>query len=284
MITRDEKAHRTFWYFINERHKIWQKRNDGLPKPWTDDEILQNWRFCNVFRRLDKQSQYLINKVYSAGLPAELLVFNTFAFRAFNLDKTWDVIAPKGYLVDWEPEKVQDQLYKIVYEDNKPFTSGAYMLRGREGMPKYVSIIMTLTTLWWEQKLNLAKIAIETRSLEVTVEEILAAQLWGWGPFTAYQVALDLTYTHILEHAVDLNTWCEFGPGAKRGIKLIWPDAPASYYLTAAKDLFESQYLWRESHVPHMTLQDIEFSLCELQKYMRIESGGRSKEKFNGQG
>lgn len=279
---RDEKAYKTFWYFINERHLIWTRRNAGLDKPWTDDPILQNWRFCNVFRRLDKQSQYLINTVYAKGLPAELLVFNTFAFRAFNLNKTWDIIAPKGYIDNWNYQDALDIIKNRIVSKGKPFTSGAYMLRGREGMPKYESICMTLNTLWWEQKVHLAKVAIETRSLQETVEEILAAKLWGWGPFTAYQIALDLTYTHILEHAVDMNTWCEFGPGAKRGIKLIFPEVTEKYYLTAAKDLREDQMHFREHHVPVLTLQDIEFSLCELQKYMRIEAGGRSKEKYAG--
>ena len=38
------------WYWIHECHMIWVKRKLGRPKPWTRDPILQQYRFCNVFR------------------------------------------------------------------------------------------------------------------------------------------------------------------------------------------------------------------------------------------
>ena len=39
-----------FFYYINERHRIYLKREEGHSWPWTDDEILQTYSFCNVFR------------------------------------------------------------------------------------------------------------------------------------------------------------------------------------------------------------------------------------------
>ena len=41
-----------FYYFIKEREQIRLARQVGLPAPWTDDEILTNYRFCNI-RRMD---------------------------------------------------------------------------------------------------------------------------------------------------------------------------------------------------------------------------------------
>ena len=40
-------------YYINERESIRKLREAGYPKPWTQDKILQTYRFCNVNREDD---------------------------------------------------------------------------------------------------------------------------------------------------------------------------------------------------------------------------------------
>jgi hypothetical protein len=42
--------------FASERGRIWQVKEQGLPKPYTDDPILSHYRFCNVLRELDRQT------------------------------------------------------------------------------------------------------------------------------------------------------------------------------------------------------------------------------------
>ena len=41
---------------------IFELRADGGPGPWTDDPILQRYKFCNTFRASDRVSQYLISR------------------------------------------------------------------------------------------------------------------------------------------------------------------------------------------------------------------------------
>ena len=48
-----------FYDYINERHAIYLKRFIGEPHPWTDDEILQTYSFCNVYRELDKVTVWI---------------------------------------------------------------------------------------------------------------------------------------------------------------------------------------------------------------------------------
>jgi len=53
-----------FWRFIAERHAIYKKKNiEKLPPPWTDDSILQEYKFTNVFRDLDPGTKYVIDKL-----------------------------------------------------------------------------------------------------------------------------------------------------------------------------------------------------------------------------
>ncbi|PIR58226.1 MAG: hypothetical protein COU70_02010 [Parcubacteria group bacterium CG10_big_fil_rev_8_21_14_0_10_35_15] len=42
--------------FAIERMKIWEKVEQGLAQPFTADPVLQRYRFCNIYRELDKQT------------------------------------------------------------------------------------------------------------------------------------------------------------------------------------------------------------------------------------
>lgn len=273
----NKEAFETFFYFINERHRIYLKKEAGESKPWSEDRAFQLWKFCNVFRPLDTQSKYLLDNVIQPARdwdPA-LLLFNIYLFRAFNWAPTFEAIG--GFQFEWNERSVM-KLLRLHAENNK-LTSGAYMIRGRQGMHKYHSIVQTLSRIW-EEKNNIVYYAPDT--MQKMQEFLMAHHYWGWGPFTTYQIVLDLTYTKFLENAVDLNLWCEFGPGAKRGISLIYPGIKNAEMLEATRGLLLDSPKFLEPHVPTLSLQDIEFSLCELGKYWRIKHGGKSKEKYDG--
>ena len=291
MTTVNEEAWMDFWHFINERHKIFLKKTVGRPKPWTDDPILQGWKFCNVFRYNDKQSKLLIDNIIKPHWNDDLslMLFNIYAFRAFNWWPTYNYLVQgwqstkNGWFESCDPELIKDKLYAHVGEGNAKLTSGAYMIRGREGMPKYESIVQTLTEIWEKKEaLSILFSKFTSDSLQATQEFLMNQKFWGWGSFTTYQIVLDLTYTKWLENAVDINTWCEFGPGAIRGIHEIYPELPKNMMLQAARGLLLDSPKFLEGHVPTLNLQDIEFCLCELQKYRRIKAGGKSKAKYNG--
>lgn len=275
----NKDAFDTFWYWINERHRVYLNRQEFLPKPWSEDPIFQDWKFCNVFRNLDAESSHLIANYEShqRSSPAEI-IFNTYLFRAFNKYETFYSLG--GWQTDWNPKATTARLQALEFEGKKIF-SGAYMIRGREGMPKYESVVATLDDIWCEREVLEFRFK-NLHSLEKGFDILIKEAFWGWANFTTYQVLLDLTYTRVLENPSDINTWCEFGPGAQRGIRLIFPDTTNGNQLERTRFLLEAQKYNLEPHVPTLTLQDIEFSLCELQKYMRIRNGGRSKTKYNG--
>jgi hypothetical protein len=276
----NQEAFEDFWYFINERHQIYLNKTAGKEWPWTDNYDMQEWKFCNVFRQLDKQSAWLIDNIINLHIDDDqsLLLFNIFLFRAFNLYTTYEAIVSNTMLSNWvdkwNPESVND----IVCQLN-PFSSGAYMLRGRQGMSKPESIVWTLTEIWNTKESLLQQIK-EAGTLQSTVQIIVNRRYFGWGGFTAYQVALDLTYSSILPNPPDINTWCEFGPGAERGIRHIYPDIKTNEMLQATIDLLKESPNYLKEHVPPMNLQDIEWGLCELSKYIRIKYGGRGKQYY----
>jgi hypothetical protein len=285
----DLKALETFWMVVNERHHIYLERQAGKSKPWSNDPIFQEWKFCNIFRQLDAQSQWLIKNViepHKDDSPG-LLLFNIFAFRAFNRYQTYELLSQNNWIKEWSSERAKDALYVLVSAGGQ-LTSGAYMIRGYLNKPKWESIPDSLSRVWQDRDALVKTIRYNnpanqiSPSIEYTVNLLELQKYWGWGPFTCYQIALDLTYTPILEHPRDLNDWCVFGPGAIRGLEAIFPGIKPPEYLEYAKSLVKWQGDWLKDYMPAMNLQDVEFSLCEFQKYWRIMSGVRGKERYNG--
>ena len=52
-----------YWTFASRRQAAFEARLAGKEWPWTDDRILQTYKFCNVFRAADRVSQFMIRDV-----------------------------------------------------------------------------------------------------------------------------------------------------------------------------------------------------------------------------
>jgi hypothetical protein len=89
------------YHWIVARHEIYLARVRGRPaNEWTDDEILRRHKFTNVFRELDRVTQYEIRNVIG-GSPTSLeddedaireAVFRVLIFKIFNRPSTWELL------------------------------------------------------------------------------------------------------------------------------------------------------------------------------------------------
>jgi hypothetical protein len=121
----------------------------------------------------------------------------------------------------------------------------------------------------------------------------------GWGGFLAYEVATDLRHTRYLCDAPDIMTWANPGPGAKRGLNRLF-GRPLKQEVSRSQAIEEMQAIlswslkdmptWVRSDAkdfkrypkPRLEMRDIEHSLCEVDKYLRVQTGaGRPRAKFN---
>ena len=93
MKKRDE-VYDIYWYFAYERQNIWYKKLNGEEMPYTEDKILQEYKFCNSYRVLDRVSQYLLkNVIYTDKEYSKSdMVFRIILFKIFNLEDTWEYI------------------------------------------------------------------------------------------------------------------------------------------------------------------------------------------------
>ena len=92
-----------FLYWIKERESVRRKKEVGKSKPWTDDEILQSYRFCNVRRMDDKVSKWLLENWYRPFYDHQNILLACSLGRFFNQPSTLERL---GFPVDWHPDQV----------------------------------------------------------------------------------------------------------------------------------------------------------------------------------
>src|SRR6188474_1206844 len=73
-----------FFKTMYERQEIWYKRHLNRRPPWTENEILRDYKFTNVYRELDRNSQYQINNILKVETDRKELIWKLMFFRFFN--------------------------------------------------------------------------------------------------------------------------------------------------------------------------------------------------------
>ena len=80
-----------FFELMHERMAIWKRRFvDKKERPWTKNEILRDYKFTNVYRELDRNSQWQIkNILLDDKLSLKNLIWKLMVFRFFNNPETF---------------------------------------------------------------------------------------------------------------------------------------------------------------------------------------------------
>ena len=265
-----------FFKFISERHQIYLNRQTGMSFPWTEDEILQTYSFCNVFRELDTVTIWLRENWREPYADHPNLPFAMAMARQINWTETLSEI---GFPEDWNPEHAKNVMRARQLKKEKVYT-GAYMLTGTLGGPKIDQTIDKILTPLYEDQPE-----IDNDSLENTWREYLRYK--GFAKFISYEVVTDLRHTKHLNQAKDIMTWANAGPGAKRGLNRIFErdiKTPLKNEQSNHEmmDLLDISVEMLEPHVPALEMRDIEHSLCEFDKYERTRlNQGRPRAKYH---
>jgi hypothetical protein len=279
-----------FFYWINERHRIYLSKAAGNPPPWTSDEILQKYKFTNAFRELDKTTVWMREHLTDPHFKEDpaLLLFNCCVFRMFG---TMEFSSKIGWIDDWKPNEVKALARHMLDVGEKVFT-GAYIITN-QGLrePKEQVVVDYFLTPIWNDRLIITNIILAVNTLENAHKVLGQYKGWGGGGFMAYEVVTDLNHTSVLPHATDRYSWANAGPGAKRGLNRIngWPLDFAGgrarnlnhemwQLLTRARD-----HLILDIPNDWIDMRMIEHSLCEWDKYERVRLGqGKPRSLYRG--
>lgn len=280
-----------YWAMLRERELIRYRRSIGCSRDaWTDNAILREYRFCNVFREDDTVTRWINDHIRIPMRDHPELVTALSLARWINLPATLQELQNRGAW--WGPNRqtftdpaFRDAVVTVIeprVARGETAYTGAYMIRAESNpkqpwyswpKSKYITDVVVLPTT------NM--IHFPRPSIERVTEAL--AKLYGWGGFMAYEVATDLAHTPVLSMADDLDTWANAGPGAKRGLNRIHgrPLTANADFLSEMRELFQHRPAWTDALHRKFRMREIEHGLCEFDKYERVRLGeGKPRSKF----
>jgi hypothetical protein len=275
------------WDWITERHRVYLKKEAGETPPWTQDAVMQEYRFCNVFRELDKVTIWLRENWREPYADSEYLWIAMCLARQINWPDTLEEIGfpANGY----DAKAVCKALDKRKQCSEKVYT-GAYMISAPAGKYKNISkheyTAEIVVGELWKKRDEFAVMFADGRQPKLQEVHSWLVQFRGWGDFMAYEVVTDLRHTRYLDKAPDINTWAVAGPGAIRGLHRLH-GRPYKKTLSQKKacaemcELLELSRTALPDFVPELELREIEHSLCETDKWLRVLAGeGRLRSRY----
>jgi len=274
------KAYDTYWKFAYERQNVFFNRIKTTNGPFTNDPILQKYKFTNVYRACDRVSQYLIkNVIYQkdSGRSPEDTLFRILLFKLFNKIETWQLLEHK--FGDLSVENFSIKFFKnfLDSEMNKGrvLYSNAYMMASGckefEVTRKHHAHLMLLDLM---QKDNLASKLTDCKKMREAYALLLDYPLIG--RFLAYQYATDLNYSTLTNFKETEFTIP--GPGARDGIRKCFSklgglsETEIIKMMTDRQDLEFDRLDLKFKKIGSRPLQyiDIQNIFCEVDKYCRV--------------
>lgn len=294
-----KKRAEEFWLYVAERQIIWYKKEAmaTLP-PWTCNEILQRYHFCNNYRELDSGTKLLKSVLDRCRTRGEILL-TSLAYRFFNRPE---------WLTTMHPHPLHPKLWNTADEINKidawrasggTIFSRAYRIRqfpvfGTKRKEKHVQACMAIERAVEHIKDRVADMLHAEDP--AGVYNALVGHIPMVGEFLAMQVILDLTYVGFFEQGwATADNLCVVGPGAKAALDYLSSGKVGAWvaprYITSLAAVQEEALEkalekalnakgWRLKDVtPYdlgpMDRSNIEFALCEFHKYTRLREGAK---------
>ena len=271
-----------YFYWIHERETIrLNKEVERNPQPWTDDPILQKFKFCQVFREEDRTTRWFKRHIRNPWRDDPEVLMATVIFRWFNFIETGRTLIRHNLHIEWNRKKAIEEITK-----QDQWVTGAYIVKTPNRMDKVTGVAECISHMWGDRE-KLVERILATKSLEKSWE--ILRDYPYMGPFMAYEVITDLRHTYLLRDAKDILTWANAGPGAMRGLnRLAGRDLDFCRRTHPWND--EMRNLWeisRERLNPNLIdlsrfeMREIEGGLCEFDKYSRIlNEEGRTRSVY----
>ena len=286
-------AYDAWWWFAYERQRIYYRRLDGKPAPWTLDRTLTDYRFTNTYRAADRVSQFLIRDViYRHDLPQtpNEVVFRVLLFKLFNRIDTWEALTSALGVVALADDPFQriDEVLTAEIEAGRRIYSAAYIMptsRSSTGR-KHQAHLALLRQMMADQ---LGDRLAGTTSMQAGFDLLRAYPMIG--DFLAYQFITDINYSNVVNYPED--QFVAAGPGAREGLRKCFADSGGRSDEDLIQMMMERQddefarlgLDFRDLFGRPLQLIDCQNLFCELSKYARVRfpaltpPGGRARIK-----
>ena len=292
-----------YWKFAFERQNVYLNRLLGKHPPWTNDPIIEKYKFTNSYRALDRVSQYLIDKIIRQDAVSQRSVddriFRILLFKLFNKVETWQLLERSLGDISWEQYSYSEyeQVLTQALRRRESIYSAAYIMASGIGsfghQRKHQNHLRLLETMI---KSGFARQVHQARSMAQVCDLLISYPLIG--PFLSYQFATDINYSDLTDFSEE--EFVRAGPGSVDGIVKCFRDI--GHY--TFEDVIHCMMDIQEKEFERLGLEfqglfgrplqliDCQNLFCEVGKYARIthphvrDKSGRKriKQVFRGTG
>lgn len=277
---KQTEAYKYYWKFATERQNIFFNRINNINKnEFTEDEILQEYKFTNAYRASDRVSQFLIKEVIynDNNYSNEDVLFRIILFKLFNKIETWQYLESKlkdirysTFKYDMYNELISDYMNRgnVVY-------SNAYMIA--PATKKFLQKRKHsnhLLLLEFMMKDNITQKVLNAKSLEEIY--LIMKSYPSFGKFLAFQFAIDINYSELIDFSE--NDFVVAGPGALDGISKCfenYKDFSPEYIIKYMDEQQDNEFKkydldFKSLFGRKLHLIDCQNLFCEVSKYTRV--------------
>ena len=279
----DEKVMEGLLTFIEERSNIWHRKEvQGLPAPWTDDPILAGGKFGNIWRELDRGTQWELDKLAKIDGPLKKLeqLRLILIYRHNLIPATTEMLLigakPDQLVLSNIPTLISDVIKIYPLSNRCTRNDWAYYVWCH--MNDIVSNALTFL------------LATQHNKNPIYIHAKLQQSFPRLDAFKAYEVMTSLTYLDWWQLSEDDFPYV--GHGALPALNMLCPDISDGLQIVNLVELTPvvkvkliergivkwPTSLTRPYH--HFSVRTFEDALCEYRKYLAVKAGSRSQRPY----
>lgn len=304
-----------FFSTMFERQEVWYNRFIlKKERPWTEDEFFANNKFTNVFRELDRHSQWQIKHIFMEPNSRKDLLWKIMLFRVFNCPEAFEWYGTQektfnGFMPSYDEYNQKewgDLVLAYRATGNNPYTN-AYLINSQAcpGKKRDWCYTNKVVPEIHDAIPHLNKLLLTAKEPEEIIKFLKT--LPAVADFIAHEFYQDFTYAERYTGKrlmkFDQDDYTNVGPGASIGIRLIFPSLEKrnqeegiyrlrDMAVDKLKEFGDFKYIdWDrdaekycepEDSYKKITLHQIEMWLCEFQKYWKMKIGmGKQRSLFS---
>lgn len=264
--------------FINLRMQVWERKTRGEQPPFTTNQILRDFRFCNIYRELDRQTIQIHQDLVPLRSDFNLWLLNL-AFHRFICNP--QTVAKVGHL-SFDPDNNQRVMQKLK-ELRSPKYGTAYIFpisviqRSKYPTREQFFCQYLPTVIPW---LAPTILALHDTTVLAALDQILPTFGFNFR-FHWTEILIDIHYQ--FPELINLDKDFFIGPGAMPTLKRLSTKLSPQEVLNLLPQapLSDFPYLTFDHKPIYLTAENWEGIACEFRKYTNLKNGKGRKRKFH---
>lgn len=262
--------------FASERMHIWKNRFENKRPPYTKDKILENYRFCNIYRELDRQTIEIHTLLRPLQEDFDLWLLNLFLLRFVCNTSTVREVGFLSYERDNNTKVYQKLVSKLSPKYGSAYVFPISIIQKSKHPTRESFFCLYLPTVM--KKVSKEVCNFNNLSVVDAVEKVVAVLGFGFR-FHVTEVMIDVAYQY--PEYVNLFDRFPIGPGSMPTMKRLSEKEPEETCLALSNyKMSDFPYLTYNNKPVLLSAENWEGIGCEFRKYTNLSLGQGRKRKY----